>query len=60
MVTPLKKITFLNLGFHILLWNNRPPRIKLEQLRQPKDRGGVVLPNPWLYYLAAQLEPGQP
>lgn len=30
--------------------------LRLEQLQHPKDDGGVALPNPWLYYLATQLQ----
>lgn len=28
----------------------------MEHLQRPKDSGGLALPNPWLYYLAAQLQ----
>lgn len=30
--------------------------MKLEYLQRPKDAGGLAMPNPWLYYLAAQLQ----
>lgn len=33
-----------------------PPRIKLEHLQRPKDMGRLALPNPWLYYLATQIQ----
>lgn len=35
-----------------------PLRIKLEQLQKSKGSrgGGVDQPNPWLYYIAAQLQ----
>lgn len=31
-------------------------RIKLEQLQKSKESGGLALPNPWAYYLAAQAQ----
>lgn len=37
-------------------WKDKTPRIKLEQFQRPTDRGRVALPNPWLYYLAAQMQ----
>lgn len=30
--------------------------MKLEHLQRPRDDGGLALPNPWLYYLAAHLQ----
>lgn len=42
--------------FRIVICKDRPPRIKFEYLQRPKDDGGLALPNPWLYYLAAQLQ----
>ena len=39
-----------------MIWKNKSPRIKLKHFQRPKDNGGLALPNPWLYYLAAQLQ----
>lgn len=53
MVIPLKMFCIINSLFGSLIWHSSPPRIKLEQLQRPKEGGGLALPNPWLYYLAA-------
>lgn len=42
--------------FKLLLWGAHCPSIKLEQLQFPKDGGGLALPNPWIYYIAIQLQ----
>lgn len=52
MVITLKKFRL----FRSFIWLSKPPRIKLEQLQRPKDEGGLALPSPWVYYLAAQLQ----
>lgn len=46
----------INSIFRTFIWHSRSPRIKLEQLQRPKKGGGMALPNPWLYYPAAQLQ----
>lgn len=56
MVITLKKFRIINSLFRSFIWLSKPPRIKLEQLQRPKDDGGLALPNPWVYYLAAQLQ----
>lgn len=56
VLVPLKTFRIVNSLFRMPIWKNRPPRIKLEHLQCPKDEGGLALPNPWLDYLAAQLE----
>lgn len=56
VVLHLKIFRVVNTLFRRLLWNTKPPRIRLEQLQQSKDDGGLAVPNPWLYYIAAQLQ----
>lgn len=56
IVIHLKIFRVVNTLFRKLLWNSGTPRIKLEQLQNPKDSGGLAVPNPWLYYIAAQLQ----
>lgn len=56
MVITLKKFRIINSLFRSFIWLSKPPRIKLEQLQRPKDNGGLALPNPWVYYLASQLQ----
>lgn len=54
MVVSLKVCRVINSIFHSLIWHIKHPRIKLEQLQRPKESSGLALPNPWMYYLAAQ------
>lgn len=56
VMIPLKTFRIANTIFRTLIWKNCPPRIKLEHLQHPKDEGGLVFPNHWLYYLALQLQ----
>lgn len=42
--------------FRDLVWKKGVPRIKYETLQHPKDEGGLAAPNPWLYFLASQLQ----
>lgn len=56
MVIPLKVFHIITTIFRAFTWLDKPPRIKLEQLQRSKERGGLALPNPWIYYLAAQLQ----
>lgn len=56
VVIPLKTFRIVNSLFCLLIWKNCSPRIKLEHLQRPKDKGGLALPNTWLYNLAAQLQ----
>lgn len=46
----------INYIFWSLLWLSKNPRVKLEQSQRPKDVGGLALPNPWVYYLASQMQ----
>lgn len=46
----------INSIFRSFIWHSRPPGIKLEQMQRPKKARGLALPNPWLYYLAAQFQ----
>lgn len=55
MVIPFKVFHIINAIFRAFIWLDKPPQIKLEQLQRSKERGGLELPNPWIYYLAAQL-----
>lgn len=56
MVVPLKQFCIINSIFRSLILHNSTARVKLEQLQRPKEAGGLALPNPWLYYLALQLQ----
>lgn len=38
------------------MWWNKPARIKYEYLQYPSAQGGLSVPNPWIYFLAAQLQ----
>lgn len=42
--------------FRALVWRRGTPRIRYETLQRPKDEGGLAAPNPWLYFLASQLQ----
>ncbi|XP_073522176.1 uncharacterized protein [Phyllobates terribilis] len=42
--------------FRDLIWGKQDPRIKLETLQRDKTMGGLAVPNPWVYYMAAQLQ----
>lgn len=53
VLVPLKTFRMVKSIFRSPIWNNSPPRIKLEQLQNPKDEGGLARPNPWLYYVMA-------
>lgn len=53
---PLDVFWLVNAIFCTLLWKDKSPRIKSEQLQHPKDWGGIALPNPWLHYLASQMQ----
>lgn len=46
----------INSIFRSVIWLNGPPWVQLEQLQKPKGAGALALSNPWLYYLAAQLQ----
>lgn len=46
----------INQIFRRLIWNGRPARIRLETLQRAKEEGGLAVPNPWVYFLAAQLQ----
>lgn len=56
VVIHLKIFRVVNTLFRKLLWHNKAPRVRIEQLQCPKDGGGLAVPNPWLYYIAAQLQ----
>lgn len=46
----------INTIFRALIWKKQYARIKLETLQREKVDGGLAIPNPWLYFLAAQLQ----
>lgn len=46
----------INRIFRELIWQKKYPRIRLETLQRDKADGGLAIPNPWLYYLAAQMQ----
>lgn len=56
MVVLLKIFWIINSIFRSLIWHFKPARVRLEQLQHPQDARGLALPNPWLYYLASQLQ----
>lgn len=56
MAVTLRIFRIINSMFRSFLWLDKPPRIKLEQLQKTKENGGLTLPNPWLCYIAAQLQ----
>lgn len=57
IVLPLKLFQTINSIFRQLLWRQGSPRIHLEQLQKSKETGDIAFPNnPWVYYLAAQLQ----
>lgn len=45
-----------NTIFRSLIWRKQVPRIKLETLQEAKDSGGLAVPNPYYYFIAAQLQ----
>lgn len=53
---PLKIFYTVNAIFRDLIWKKGNPRIKLATLCRTKTRGGLGVPDPWAYYLAAQLQ----
>lgn len=46
----------INRLFQGLIWGKGTARIKLQSLQLAKDEGGLAVPDPVLYYLAAQLQ----
>lgn len=56
IVIPLSIFQEMNSIFRHLLWHNKTPRLRFEYLQRPKDAGVLAMPNPWLYYLVAQLQ----
>lgn len=46
----------INGMFRSLIWGKRPARIRLQALQLAKDEGGLAVPDPAVYYLAAQLQ----
>lgn len=51
---PIRKAWFDNINtiFSRFLWNNKKPRINRNKLYQPRDKGGLGIPDVYLYYLA--------
>lgn len=47
--------THLNKIISSYIWNKKPPRIRLDFLQNPKEQGGMALPNFQLYYWACNL-----
>lgn len=56
MVILPKVFCEVNSIFRMLLWHRKAPRVKLKHLQRPKNEGSLAMPNPWLYYMAAQLQ----
>lgn len=46
----------INRLFRELIWKKKNARVKLETLQRDKDAGGLAIPNPWLYFVASQLQ----
>lgn len=42
--------------FRDLIWKKGSPRIRYETLQRDKTEGGLAAPNPWIYFLASQLQ----
>lgn len=42
--------------FSDFVWRGGKPRIRLEILQQPIDKGGIAIPNARLYFIASQLQ----
>lgn len=42
--------------FRELIWKNGVARIGLKTLRRPREEGGLALPDPWSYFLEAQIQ----
>lgn len=53
---PQRYFYLINRVFRELIWGRGHARIKLETLQQAKDEGGLAVPNPFIYFLAAQLQ----
>ncbi|XP_073497707.1 exosome complex component RRP46 isoform X1 [Phyllobates terribilis] len=51
-----KRFKSLNVMIRALVWGKKQARIRLEILQRPKDEGGLALPNPEMYFLAAQSQ----
>ena len=53
---PAKVFKKCNTIYRALIWRKLVPRIKLETLQERKDLGGLAVPNPFFYFVAAQLQ----
>lgn len=53
---PMYQFHKVNRLFRALIWKKKYARIRLETLQRDKTDGGLAIPNPWLYFLAAQLQ----
>lgn len=42
--------------FRDLIWKRGAPRIRYKMLLRGKEEGDLVAPNPWIYFLASQLQ----
>lgn len=42
--------------FRELIWRGGSARISLRTLRQPEEKGGLAVPDPYGYFLASQLQ----
>lgn len=49
VVVPLNMELIMQNILSSLIWLNKPPMFRLEQLQKPKEPGELALSNPWLY-----------
>uniref|UniRef100_A0A6I8SLC4 Reverse transcriptase domain-containing protein n=1 Tax=Xenopus tropicalis TaxID=8364 RepID=A0A6I8SLC4_XENTR len=52
---PKKVFAQLNSLLSKFIWGTSRPRLRLTTLMRPRDRGGLALPDIYIYYVAAQL-----
>lgn len=55
LAPPAGVFSKINSLFRKFIWNNKCPRVRLSLLSLPFDTGGLICPNLYWYYLAAQL-----
>lgn len=52
---PKTRLESLQREINRFIWNNKKPRCSYNLMHRPQDRGGLGLPNLWLYFLATRL-----
>uniref|UniRef100_A0A803J592 Reverse transcriptase domain-containing protein n=1 Tax=Xenopus tropicalis TaxID=8364 RepID=A0A803J592_XENTR len=52
---PKKTFTKIHSQFTKFIWGTSRARLRLSTLMRPRDKGGLALPDMYMYYLAAQL-----